>query len=53
MNMHQNARLTPFGRERLVGMMLSGQPPEACARAAGVCPATARKWLARFQAQPE
>ncbi len=51
MNIHKNARLTPIGRERLVQMMLSGQTPEAAARAAGVCPRTARKWLARFQAQ--
>ncbi len=35
MNIHQNARLTPLGRERLVNLMLSGQSPEAAARAAG------------------
>ena len=51
MNMHKNARLTPFGRERLVAAMRSGQTPEAAARAAGVCPRTARKWLARFEAE--
>lgn len=38
MNMHMNARLTPKGRERLMRMMLSGQPrkpphePEGFAR---------------------
>jgi len=49
MNIHQNARLTPRGRERLVLAILSGQTPEAAARAAGVCPRTARKWLKRYQ----
>ena len=51
MNIHKNARLTPVGRERLVAAMLSGQTPEAAARAAGVCPRTAHKWLARFRAE--
>jgi transposase InsO family protein len=51
MNIHKNARLTPFGRERMVQMMLSGQSPQAAARAAGVCPATARKWLARYKGE--
>ncbi len=50
MNIHKNARLTPLGRERLVKLMLSGQIPEAAALAAGVCPRTARKWLARYKA---
>ena len=48
MNIHKNARLTPLGRERLVRQVASGQTPEAAARAAGVCPRTARKWLARY-----
>jgi transposase InsO family protein len=51
MNIHKNARLTPIGRERLVQAILSGQTPEAAAHAAGVCPRTARKWLARFKAE--
>jgi transposase InsO family protein len=51
MNIHKNARLTPIGRERLVQAILSGQTPEAAAHAAGVCPRTARKWLARFEAE--
>ena len=51
MNIHKNARLTPIGRERLVRMMLSGQSPQAAARAAGVCPRTARKWLARYKTE--
>ena len=50
MNMHKTAKLTPLGRERPVGLMLSGQTPEAAARAVGVRPRTARKWLARYRA---
>ena len=51
MNIHKNVRLTPLGRERVVKAVLSGQAPEAAARAAGVCPRTARKWVARFVAE--
>jgi len=51
MNIHKNARLTPLGRERIVNEVLSGQTPEAAARAAGVCPRTVRKWVARFKAE--
>ena len=51
MNIHKNARLTPLGRERIVKEVLSGQTPEAVARAAGVCPRTVRKWVARFKAE--
>jgi transposase InsO family protein len=31
--------------------VLSGQTPQATARAAGVCPRTVRKWVARFKAE--
>jgi transposase len=51
MDMHKNARLTPIGRERLVRQVESGQTPETAARNAGVCPRTARKWLARYRAE--
>ena len=51
MNMHKNARLTPLGRERVVRQVLSGQTPEAAARAAGVCRRTVGKWVARFAAE--
>lgn len=51
MNIHKNARLTPLGRERVVRQVLSGQTPEAAAQAAGVCPRTARKWVARFESE--
>jgi transposase InsO family protein len=49
MNIHENARLTPRGREHLVSAVRSGQTLEAAARAAGVCPRTASKWVERFR----
>jgi transposase InsO family protein len=49
MNIHKNARLTPIGREHLVKAVRSGQRPEAAARAAGVCPRTAYKWVERYR----
>jgi transposase InsO family protein len=51
MNIHKNARLTRHGRELIARQIESGQTPEAAARAAGVCPRTARKWHARFKAE--
>ncbi len=48
MNIHKNARLTPLGRERLVRLVWSGQPPKAVGAAAGVCPRTVRKWVDRY-----
>ena len=51
MNIHQNARLTPVGRERIVMQVESGQTPQAAARAAGICPRTVRKWVARYRAE--
>ena len=51
MNVHKNARLTPIGRERIVMQVASGQTPQAAARAAGICPRTVRKWMARYAAE--
>jgi transposase InsO family protein len=52
MDIHKNARLTPLGRERMVRAIVEGgQTPQAAARAAGVCPRTARKWVSRFKAE--
>ncbi len=51
MNIHKNARLTPHGRTLIVRQVAGGQTPEAAARAAGVCPRTVRKWVARCQAE--
>jgi len=49
MNVHKNARLTPRGREWIVGQAASGQTPQALAGAVGVCSRTVRKWLRRHQ----
>jgi len=51
MNIHKNARLTPLGRERIVLQVLGGKTPEAAGRAAGVCPRTVRKWVARYRSE--
>jgi len=51
MDIHQNARLTPLGREHMVNMVLSGQTPKAVSEAVGVCPRTVRKWVERYQAE--
>jgi transposase InsO family protein len=50
MDIHENARLTPRGREHMVNMVLSGQTPKAVGEAVGVCPRTVRKWVKRFKA---
>jgi len=49
MNVHQNARLTPHGRERIVRQVASGQTAKAVAEAAGVCARTVRKWVERYR----
>jgi transposase InsO family protein len=51
MDIHKNARLTPLGRERIVKMVLGGQPPQAVSEAVGVCPRTVRKWVRRYEAE--
>ena len=51
MNIHQNARLTPSGRERLVRLTQSGLSPKAVAETMGVCPKTVGKGVARFEAE--
>jgi transposase InsO family protein len=51
MNVHQNARLTRHGRERIVRQVASGQTPKAVSEAAGVCPRTVRKWVARYRSE--
>ena len=43
MNIHENARLTPRCRKRTVRQIESGRTREAVAKAAGVCPRTARR----------
>ena len=50
MNVHKNARLTPFGRERVVKQVLErGLTPAVASAAAGVSLRTVYKWLSRFR----
>lgn len=50
MNVHKNARLTPFGRERLVKQVLERVlTPAAASAAAGVSMRTVYKLLARYR----
>lgn len=51
MNVHENARLTPRGREALVRRVLGGESVEAVAEACGVSTRTVRKWVKRFLAE--
>jgi transposase InsO family protein len=49
MNVHQNARLTPFRRRELVHRLHAGEVPRVVAQQLGVSVRTARKWRARFR----
>lgn len=52
MNIHNNARLTPRGREILVRRIVEhGLRPEEAAQASGVTARTAYKWLGRFRTE--
>lgn len=49
MNMHKNARLTPLGRERLVGMIAGGMTFSHAGAVCGCSAKTAAKWWHRFE----
>ncbi len=51
MNIHKNARLTPYRRAELVTRATRGEPVAALAQQFGVSLRTARKWLARYRAE--
>ena len=51
MNMHENARLTPRGRELIARQVAGGQTPKAVSEAAGVCARTVRKWVDRYRCE--
>ena len=51
MNIHQNARLTPIGRERLARAVLGGATIANAAKMSGVSAKTAKKWVMRFKAE--
>ena len=50
MNVHKNARLTPYRRAQLVAQVEQGTPLTVVARALGVSRQTAAKWVARQRA---
>ena len=47
MDVHKNARTTPYSRALIATRVGSGEPVTAVARAVGVCERTVRKWAAR------
>ena len=50
MDIHKNARLTPYGRGEIARRIVDeGQTPKAVATAFGVCEKTVRKWADRFR----
>jgi transposase InsO family protein len=51
MNVHENARMTPRGREGMVRRVLGGESVEAVALAYELSQRTVRKWVARFAAE--
>ena len=49
MNIHNNARLTPKGREFLVSLIVNGMNQREASSTLGVSARTAGKWYRRFQ----
>lgn len=49
MNVHKNARLTPLGRERLVGLIAGGMRFCQAGAVSGCSAKTAAKWWRRFE----
>jgi len=49
--MHKNARLTPKGREVMLGRLEAGQHQIDVAQAMGVSLTTLKKWLRRYRAE--
>lgn len=50
MNVHRNARTTPYSRALIVERHAAGEPVTAIAAAFGVSVRTVYKWLARHRA---
>jgi hypothetical protein len=50
MDVHKNARTTPYSRAVIAGRIVGGTPVAAVARAFGVSDRTARKWARRASA---
>src|SRR5438128_12511315 len=47
MDVHKNARTTPYSRALIAQRVQRGEPVAAVARAIGVCERTVRKWVRR------
>ena len=48
MDVHQNARTTPYSREEIVRRAARGASARAIAEAMGICESTVRKWVTRY-----
>ncbi|WP_380790001.1 leucine zipper domain-containing protein [Sphingobium xenophagum] len=54
MNIHKNARTTPYSRAEIVRrVMVLRETPRAVATALGVSERTVAKWLARYRTEGE
>jgi transposase InsO family protein len=54
MNIHKNARTTPFSRAEIVRRVMAlGETPRTVATALGVSERTVAKWLARYRSEGE
>ena len=52
MDVHENAHLTPLGREESVRrVVVERQTPNTVAAAFGVCACTVRTWVGRYRAE--
>ena len=51
MNVHKNARLTPYRRAELVQRVQRGERVAGLARKFGISPRTARKWCTRYRTE--
>ena len=51
MNIHDNARMTPRGRETLISRLKRGEDPRDVATAMGVSAGTVYKWRRRYRAE--
>ena len=51
MNIHDNARMTPRGRETLISRLKRGEHPRDVATAMGVSAGTVYKWRRRYRAE--
>lgn len=51
MDIHKNARTTPYSREKIVARVLAGDSARTVADDVGICESTVRKWVRRYYAE--